>query len=136
ADEIPQVAAHAVAGDQVLEPQLPRPERRLDPDGHARRVLLDVRDAVRPEHLGERALLQLLEHELLDAVLRDVHERPIAERARINLAHDFPAADVGPRHRPRDTLDVHLVRAAELVEDLKNIPLEYAGLRALLAQLR
>ena len=56
-DEIPQVAAHAVARDEVLEPQVPRAERRLDPDRHTRRVLLDVRYAVRPQHLCERALL-------------------------------------------------------------------------------
>ena len=120
----------------MLEAQVPRPEGRLDAHRHAVRVLLDVGDAVRPEHLGGRALLQLLEHELLDAVLRDVHERPVAERARIDLARDLLPADVGTRHRPRDALGVDVVGAAELVQDLEHVALDQAGLRALLAQLR
>ena len=119
-------AVDPIARDQILEAHLTRSIAGFRGHADTLSVLGYFGYAMRPQDLGQVAVIQSLEHDLLGAVLRDVDERREAAFSREFGRGQLFATHVCAGDVPGDALRGDLVRAAHLVQDLEHVALDAA----------
>ena len=126
ASQAAHFAVDPIARDQILEAHLTRSIAGFRGHADTLSVLGYFGYAMRPQDLGQLAVIQSLEHDLLGAVLRDVDERREAACSREFGRGQLFATHVCAGDVPGDALRGDLVRAAHLVQDLEHVALDAA----------